>query len=80
MAQYQLGVKYANGEGVIEDYVEAYKWCLLAEGVRTDITEIKSSLEGKMTPEQIAEAQKLAQALAVKIEERKSIFEQIYSQ
>ena len=79
-SQYALGVMYEKGFGGIEDYVEAYKWCLLAEGVRTDITEIKSSLEGKMIPEQIAEAQKLAQALAVKIEERKLIFERIFSE
>ncbi len=30
VAQYNLGVKYAQGEGVSEDYAEAIKWWRLA--------------------------------------------------
>jgi hypothetical protein len=60
-AQYNLGVCYDNGEGVAKDYVEAYKWRLLAarqgdENAKKAMT----MLENKMTPEQIAEGQKLA--------------------
>ena len=29
-AQYNLGVMYGNGQGVPQDYVEAYKWLSLA--------------------------------------------------
>ena len=60
-AQYNLGVCYYKGEGVAKDYVEAYKWLLLAarqgdEDAKKNIT----MLESKLTPEQIAEGQKLA--------------------
>jgi uncharacterized protein len=43
-AQARLGLQYDRGEGVRQDHVEAVKWYLLA----------------RMTPEQIAEAQRLA--------------------
>ena len=61
LAQYNLGVCYDRGRGVAKDYVEAYKWNLLAAGqgeehARTNVT----ILEGMMTREQIAEGQKLA--------------------
>ena len=60
-AQYNLGVCYANGEGVAKDYVEAYKWWLLAAGQGDeDAKKIMTILENKMTREQIAEGQKLA--------------------
>jgi TPR repeat protein len=60
-AQRNLGVCYANGEGVMKDYVEAYKWWLLAarqghEDAKKDMT----MLESAMTPEQITEGQKRA--------------------
>ncbi len=60
-AQYNLGVCYDNGEGVAKDYVEAYKWRPLAarQGFE-DARKTMTMLENKMTPEQIAEAQKLA--------------------
>ena len=60
-AQYNLGVCYDNGEGVAKDYVEAYKWRLLAarQG-NEDAKKTMNMLENKMTPEQIAEGQKLA--------------------
>jgi Sel1 repeat-containing protein len=60
-AQYNLGVCYDNGEGVAKDYVEAYKWRLLAarQGDE-DAKKTMTMLENKMTPEQIAEGQKLA--------------------
>ena len=60
-AQYNLGVRYYNGEGVAKDWVEAYKWLLLAarqgdEDAKKNITE----LESKLTPEQIADGKKRA--------------------
>ena len=57
-AQYNLGFCYDNGEGVAKDYVEAYKWLLLAarQGddwmMKKNMTELESKL---MTPEQIAD-------------------------
>lgn len=60
-AQYNLGVCYSNGEGVTKDYVEAYKWRLLAVGQGDEnAKQAMTTLEKKMTPEQIAEGQKRA--------------------
>ena len=60
-AQISLGACYANDHGVARDYVEAYKWFLLAsaqgcEGARERLT----TLETRMSREQIAAAQKRA--------------------
>ena len=63
MAQSNLGVMYLQGRGVPEDFVQAYKWFNLAaaQGDQTaaDNKEIARNL---MTPQQIAEAQKLSSA------------------
>ena len=60
-AQHSLGDCDAEGQGTAKDYVQAYKWWLLAagqgnQGARLDLT----TLEARMTREQIAEGQKLA--------------------
>jgi TPR repeat protein len=59
-----LGMCYAKGKGVTQDYLEAYKWFSLAaaQGDEHD-TQAKIDLsmaERAMTPEQIAQGQKLA--------------------
>jgi hypothetical protein len=60
-AQNNLGVHYAFGTGVVKDYVEGYKWILLAAAKGSEnAKELMTVLENKMTPEQIAEGQKLA--------------------
>jgi TPR repeat protein len=60
-AQINLGTLYAKGEGVSENYVEAYKWWVLAAAQGEDMAKQKRDfLRDKMTPAQIAEAQKLA--------------------
>ena len=61
-AQYNLGICYERGDGVAEDWVEAYKWRLLAarqghEGAKNYMTVLESKL---LTPEQIAQGQKKA--------------------
>ena len=60
-AQFNLGLMYAKGEGVPEDNVQAHKWFNLAgaggdEGGR----KYRDIVATKMTPAQIAEAQRLA--------------------
>ncbi len=60
-AQLNLGLAYADGLGLPGDHVRAHLWLNLAstrgdEGARTK----RDELTGKMTPEQIAEAQELA--------------------
>ena len=58
-AQYNLGIYYSTGEGVLEDVVEAYKWLLLAGAAGSDqASAARVNLARKMTPEQIAEAQR----------------------
>ena len=60
-AQYNLGVMYAKGKGVPQDYVYAHMWAnIAATGDAEDVGKLRDILEKKMTPSQIAEAQKLA--------------------
>ena len=60
-AQTNLGVMYEKGQGVTQDYVQAHKWWNLA-AAKGDADAIKNRdiVAAKMTPAQIAEAQKLA--------------------
>ena len=60
-AQNNLGVLYANGEGVPQDDVLAYMWFNLAGAPSDEIEKrIRETVSKRMTPEQIAEAQKLS--------------------
>ena len=60
-AQYILGVFYDNGLGVPQDKVRAYMWFNLsaAQG-REGAAAFRDLIARRMTPVQIAEAQKLA--------------------
>src|SRR2546423_1013436 len=63
--QYSLGLSYKYGKGVPQDYVSAYMWLSLSTASQpaalTSITaEHRDEVASKMTPAQIAEAQKLA--------------------
>jgi len=66
LAQINLGYLYDLGQGVPQDYVLAYKWYNLAimgtltTGEREVREKERDRIASKMTPEQIAEAQKLA--------------------
>jgi uncharacterized protein len=65
-AQTALGMMYAQGAGIPQDYVQAYMWFNLAalraaSGDRRDMAaKNRDEVAAKMTPAQIAEAQKLA--------------------
>lgn len=60
-AQFYLGLKYLSGEGVPKDYVRAHMWSNLAAAQGTEAgVMLRDSAEGRMTREQIAEAQRLA--------------------
>jgi TPR repeat protein len=75
-AQYSLGVMYALGQGVPQDFVLAYMWLNLAasrlpvaEGEeREKAVKIRDLTASKMTPYQIAEAQRLAREWKPKVE------------
>lgn len=60
-SQYLLGLMYASSRGTVEDYVMAHMWFDLA-AVGGDAQRIKFSdgFLGSLTPDQIAEAQRLA--------------------
>ena len=60
-AQYNLGVFYDNGLGVPQDKVRAYMWFNLsaAQG-RDGAAAFRDLIARRMTPAQIAEAQRLA--------------------
>ena len=66
-AQFSLGLMYAIGDGVPQDDVRAYMWWSLAVAHSTDkrqkstATQRDGALTRRMTPAQIAEAQRLAQ-------------------
>jgi TPR repeat protein len=63
-AQDSLGVMYVNGEGVPQDYVEAYTWFNIADAIvsasddgwHARLDRFRNTISGEMTPDQIAEA------------------------
>lgn len=62
-AQLKLGSAYASGTGVLQDYVEAHKWLNIAaarlEGDdRARAAALRDQVASRMTPEQVAQAQK----------------------
>ena len=60
-AQLTIGRMFANGDGVLQDYVEAHRWLNLAAsgGLRRARIQREATAQ-KMTPRQIARAQSLA--------------------
>jgi TPR repeat protein len=66
-AYYSLAVMYEHGQGVIQDYVQAYVWFSLAVAGasaseprrRKNAVSVRDRLAARMSPAQIAQAQKL---------------------
>lgn len=64
-AQYNLGAMYFNGQGILQDDVQAHMWLNLAASQgAADAAKNRDVVADRMTPEQIAEAQKLAREWA----------------
>lgn len=66
-AQWNLGLMYEGGVGTAQDYVVAYVWLTLSalrrtgtESIRELATHDRDRVAGKMSPDQFAEAQRLA--------------------
>lgn len=57
--QLNLGWMYANGQGVEKDYVSAYFYYALAARTDPNAARNRDNLKRKMSPRQIAEAQRL---------------------
>ena len=67
-AQYALGTLYEKGQGVLQDYVQAHMWLNLASAQgETGASNERDKLAEKMTPDQIAEAQRLAREWKAKL-------------
>ncbi|MFZ2168120.1 MAG: tetratricopeptide repeat protein, partial [Methylococcaceae bacterium] len=60
-AQFNLGVMYKKGQGVPQDYAQAYMWLNLAaaKGLENAV-KTRDNLVKKLTPSQIEEGQRLA--------------------
>ena len=66
-AQNNLGVMYGFGKGVPQDYVTAYAWYNIAQANgNAKAKEWKGIVAKKMTPDQIAEGQKLSREMLKK--------------
>ena len=60
-AQFHLGAMYQEGRGVEADYVLAHMWFNLSGSQRFEYaSEARDGLASRMTPDQVAAAQKLA--------------------
>ena len=67
-AQSNLGVMYAKGAGVPQDYARAHMWFNIAASsgkgyareIRAQARKMRSEVEKKMSPAQITEAEQLA--------------------
>jgi uncharacterized protein len=72
-AQFNIGEMYELGTGVPQDYVLAYMWFSLvaSRGTRPYAITSRDRVAQQMTPEQIAEAQKLAREWKPKLEEKR---------
>jgi len=61
LAQFQLGIRYLVGRGVPQDYVLAHMWLNIAAAPGDETAEYARDNAAKlMTPDQIAEAQRVA--------------------
>ncbi len=61
VAQNNLGLVYERGRSVPRDYVQAHKWYSLAAAAgHTEATRNRDTLQPKMTPNQLIQANKLA--------------------
>jgi uncharacterized protein len=66
-AQNYLGAMYYQGQLVTNSPVRAYAWMNLAARTRSESAKLRDMLERHLTPEQLAEAQKLSLEWAEKL-------------
>jgi hypothetical protein len=66
-AQFNLGVRYANGQGVTRDLVQAYRWFSVAAqrllGREAEAArQARDSIRPQLTPQQLALGEELARS------------------
>jgi TPR repeat protein len=64
-AQSMLGVLYALGQGVPQDYVQAHMWINIAASLATgaeqqQCIELRDGMTKELSPQEVVEAQRLA--------------------
>jgi TPR repeat protein len=59
-AQHNLGISYALGEGVLQDFTYGHMWLNIANANGADASKSREIVEESMTPAQIEQAQALA--------------------
>jgi cell division protein FtsN len=65
-SQYMMGVQYFNGDYLAQDFVEAYAWFSLAAAAgQPEAPPALSMVKAYLSPEGVAEAEKLAAALVL---------------
>jgi TPR repeat protein len=66
-AQSNLGFMYANGQGVLQDYVRAHMWVnISASSGNENAAEYRDRVAKKMTASQVEKAQQLAKECVAK--------------
>jgi hypothetical protein len=71
-AQFYLALAYLNGAGTQRDYVSSYQWATITQWGGTARGNLLTILEGKMRPEEMAQAKERA---AVWLKEHPSLQE-----
>lgn len=67
VAQFNLGVMYFEGQGVLQDYVTAHMWANIAAVNGSEMApELRNAIAKEMTPAQIHAAQKRAKDCVAK--------------
>ena len=67
LAQYNLGLMYGNGQGVIQDYIRAHMWWnIAAKSGHKNASKNRDIIAKRMNSNQIEKAQKLARECARK--------------
>ena len=72
-AQYELGLIYENGKGVISDPIQAYAWFSVASALGYEgASRNRDHLERRMTSAQITKAKALAQEYFARVTQQSS--------
>ena len=73
IALFNLGAMYFSGRGVPQDFVQAHMWLNLAAAIGQPkvVIELRDGVAKRMTPAQVAEAQRLARGWMAAFEKRK---------
>ena len=67
VAQFNMGVMYFEGQGVLQDYVSAHMWANIAAVNGSEMApELRNAIAKRMTPAQIHAAQKRAKDCVAK--------------